>query len=249
MLDIIAFDADDTLWHTESLYAEVEEKFVHLLAPYADYEKAMAVLNAAEIRNIPYFGYGIKSFTLSMIEAAIELSAGQILGSQLKEVLALSKMMVAAPVQLLDHAEATVAQLAQTHTLMLITKGDLLDQESKIERSGLARYFKYIEVVSDKTTASYAAVLSKYQVSPERFLMVGNSLRSDILPVVALGGAAVYIPYHITWTHEVVAPTPAEQGSYYELDHLGLLPAWVEAWTAKRRQGQAEPQSEAAKAI
>jgi putative hydrolase of the HAD superfamily len=239
MLDIIAFDADDTLWHTESLYAEVEKKFVQLLAPYADSDAAMAVLNAAEVHNIPYFGYGIKSFTLSMIEAAIELSGGQIPANQLKEVLELSKMMVAAPVQLLDHAKATVAQLAQTHTLMLITKGDLLDQESKIERSGLARYFKYIEVVSDKTAASYAAVLSKYQVAPERFLMVGNSLRSDILPVVALGGAAVYIPYHITWTHEVVAPSPAEQGSYFELDHLGLLPAWVEAWTASRRQGSA----------
>jgi len=237
MLDIIAFDADDTLWHTESLYVEVQEKFVQLLAPYAGEEKTMAVLNAAEARNIPYFGYGIKSFALSMIEAAIELSAGEIPARQLGQVLDLSKMMVAAPVQLLDHAETTVARLAQSHTLMLITKGDLLDQQSKIERSGLARYFKYIEVVADKTADSYAAVLSKYQVSPECFLMVGNSLRSDILPVVALGGAAVYIPYHLTWVHEAVAPSAEEKGRYFELEHLGMLPAWVEAWTAKRSAG------------
>ena len=236
MLDIIAFDADDTLWHTESLYVEIQAKFAELLAPYQTVEKITAVLNATETHNLPYFGYGIKSFTLSMIEAAVELSAGQIPASKLKEVLDLSKLMVAAPVQLLDHAEATVARLAKTHTLMVITKGDLLDQESKIERSGLARYFKYIEVVSDKTVASYAAILGKYQVPPARFLMIGNSMRSDILPVVALGGAAIYIPYHLTWSHEVVAPSSAPQGGYYELEHLGLLPAWVEAWSTRYRQ-------------
>jgi putative hydrolase of the HAD superfamily len=239
MLDIIAFDADDTLWHTESLYAEVQERFVQLLAPFADSERTMAVLEATEVRNIPYFGYGIKSFTLSMIEAAIELSGGQIPGSQINKVLELSKMMVMAPVQLLDHAETTVALLARTYTLMLITKGDLLDQESKITRSGLARYFKYIEVVSDKTTASYAAVLAKYHVSPERFLMVGNSLRSDILPVVALGGVAVYIPYDLTWTHEVVEPSALEEGRYFELHHLGLLPVWVKSWSASQEPRQA----------
>jgi putative hydrolase of the HAD superfamily len=239
MLDMIAFDADDTLWHSESLYAEIQAEFGRCLAPYQPADKIAAVLAATELRNLPYFGYGIKSFTLSMLEAAAELSAGRISAPELMEVLALGKRMLAAPVTLLDQAEATVAQLAQTHTLMLITKGDLLDQEAKIERSGLARYFKYIEVVSDKTTASYAAILTKYQVAPARFLMVGNSLRSDILPVVAVGGAAVYIPYHITWAHEMAAPSPEAQGRYFELEHLGLLPAWVEVWTAQRRAAEA----------
>jgi putative hydrolase of the HAD superfamily len=235
MLDIIAFDADDTLWHSEQLYAEIQENFAQVLAPYQAAEKTSAVLHATEMRNLASLGYGIKSFTLSMLETAIELSAARISANELKAVLDLGKKMLAAPVQLLDQAEMTVAQLTQTHTLMLITKGDLLDQESKIERSGLARYFKYIEVVSDKTQSSYAAILAKYQVSPARFLMVGNSLRSDILPVVALGGAAVYIPYHITWAHEAVVPSAAEQGRYSELEHLGLLPAWVEAWSAQRQ--------------
>src|SRR5512137_1989714 len=150
MLDIIAFDADDTLWHTESLYAETQAKLARLLEPYQPAETVAAVLHATEMRNLACFGYGIKAFTLSMVEAAIELSGGRISGGELGEVLALGKAMLKAPVELLDHAEAAVAQLSQTHTLMLMTKGDLLDQESKIERSGLARYFKYIEVVSDK---------------------------------------------------------------------------------------------------
>ena len=232
MLDIIAFDADDTLWHTESLYVEIQARFGQLLAPYQPAEQIAAALHATEMRNLPCFGYGIKSFTLSMLESAIELSGGQISADELKAVLKLGKRMLAAPVELLDQVETTVARLAQTHPLMLITKGDLLDQESKIRRSGLARYFKYIEVVSDKTAESYAAILAKYQVSPARFVMVGNSLRSDILPVVALGGAAVYVPYHLTWAHEMAEPSPAEQARYFELEHLGLLPAWVEAWSA-----------------
>jgi putative hydrolase of the HAD superfamily len=245
MLDIIAFDADDTLWHSERLYAEIQAKFGQLLAPYNQAEEIAAVLHATEMRNLPCFGYGIKSFTLSMVEAAIELSAGRISAGELGEVLDLGKRMLAAPVELLEHAETTVARLAQAHTLMLITKGDLLDQESKIARSGLARYFKYIEVVTDKTIAGYEAILSKYQVPAARFLMVGNSLRSDILPVVALGGAAVYIPYHITWAHEVVSPSSTEQGRYFELEHLGLLPAWVEQWVARRRvNGPAASQKE-----
>jgi len=236
MLDIIAFDADDTLWHTESLYAETQAKFARLLEPYQAAEAIAAVLHATEMRNLGDLGYGIKAFTLSMVEAAIELSGGRISGGEMGEVLSLGRAMLKAPVQLLDHAEAAVAQLAQTHTLMLMTKGDLLDQESKIERSGLARYFRYIEVVSDKTVASYSAILSKYQVPPERFLMVGNSLRSDILPVVALGGAAVHIPYHITWAHEAVSPSPEDEGKYSELEHLGLLPAWVDKWSAGHLQ-------------
>ena len=236
MFDLIAFDADDTLWHNESLYAETQTAFARLLAPYQAAQAVADRLDEVEMQNLPLFGYGIKSFTLSMVETAIELSAGQISARDIQAVIDLAKRMLIAEVRLLEQAETTVAQLAATHPLMIITKGDLRDQEAKVARSGLSHYFKYIEVVSDKTNDSYAALLAKYQVAPARFLMVGNSLRSDILPVVALGGQAVYIPYTITWIHETVAAQPAEPCRYVELEHLGLLPALVERLEA----GQAE---------
>ena len=237
MLDLIAFDADDTLWHNERLYADIQAEYGRLLAPYQPPAAVADLLNTVELRNLPYFGYGIKSFTLSMLEAAIEISGGQVPAAVLGQVLSLGKRMLAAPLQLLEHAETVVAELARTHTLMIITKGDLLDQETKVERSGLAGYFRQVEVVSDKTPASYAAILAKHRISPDRFLMVGNSLRSDILPVVAVGGWAVYIPYHITWAHEAAVPSAAEQSRFVELEHLGLLPAWVESWVAQRARG------------
>jgi putative hydrolase of the HAD superfamily len=227
MFDLIAFDADDTLWHNESLYAEVQEKFARLLSPYHDAQTVAQRLNTAEMRNLEYFGYGIKGFALSMIETAIELTDGQIPGRDIQTVINLVKEMLMAEVCLLEHAKEVVAKLSESHSLMIITKGDLRDQETKIQRSGLAHYFKHVEVVSDKTSDSYAALLAKYQVAAPRFLMVGNSMRSDILPVVALGGQAVYIPYQITWAHETVAPQPSDQPGYFELEHLGLLPALI----------------------
>jgi putative hydrolase of the HAD superfamily len=227
MFDLIAFDADDTLWHNESLYAEVQEKFARLLAPYQDAPVVAQRLNATEMRNLEYFGYGIKGFALSMVETAIELTDGQIPGRDIQLVINWIKAMLGAEVRLLEHAEEVVAKLSASHPLMIITKGDLRDQEVKIRRSGLAGYFRHVEVVSDKTSGSYAALLAKHQVVPSRFLMVGNSLRSDILPVVELGGRAVYIPYQITWAHEVVPLQPPGQQGYYELEHLGLLPALV----------------------
>jgi putative hydrolase of the HAD superfamily len=227
MLDLIAFDADDTLWHTEHLYSDAQARFAEVLAPYGVTEQIEQKLFATESANLRFFGFGIKSFTLSMIETAIALTGGDISGRDVQRVIDLAKGMLSAEVELLEHAEQAVARLAQDYPLMIITKGDLLDQESKIERSGLGRHFKYIEIVSDKTRDSYAALLARHSLRPEGFLMVGNSLRSDVLPVLALGARAVHIPYRLTWAHERVSAEELAGAQYAELEHLGQLVDFV----------------------
>ncbi len=228
MLEIIAFDADDTLWHNESLYTVTQEKFKEILSGYLNTDVIEQQLYETEIRNLSHFGYGIKSFTLSMIETAIELTEGRISGSDVQRIIDSGREMLNAPIQLLDHVQEAIDNLANKHALMIITKGDLLDQETKIARSGLGDYFTHVEVVSEKTEETYQALLAKYEVNPRRFLMVGNSLRSDILPVVSLGGWAIHIPYHTTWAYEPVNPDETTSADYFELEHRGLLPGLVE---------------------
>jgi putative hydrolase of the HAD superfamily len=223
--EIIALDADDTLWHNENLYRETEAKFKELLGNFAAPEIVSQTLFETEMSNLAHFGYGIKSFTLSMLETAVTLANGNLTGPAVQTIINFAKEMVNAPTELLEHTATAVAQLAQTHRLMLLTKGDLLDQEAKLARSGLADFFTHVEIVSNKTSRDYAAILEKYQLAPEQFLMVGNSLKSDILPVVELGGTAVYIPYHVTWDHEIVTH-PVTQ-TYLELSHIGHLPSLV----------------------
>jgi putative hydrolase of the HAD superfamily len=220
--NVIAFDADDTLWHNETLYSTTQEKFQQLLARYQGADLALEKLYATEMRNLEIFGYGIKGFTLSMIETAIELTQGRIEGREIQQIIDLAREMRRAPVQLLDHVADILPPLAETHMLMLVTKGDLFDQETKIAQSGLADHFAHIEIVSDKRQDTYEALLRKHHITPEGFLMVGNSLRSDILPVIAIGGAAAYIPYHLTWAHETVIVAGEQQ--YFELEHIGMLP-------------------------
>ena len=227
-LDMIAFDADDTLWHTEHLYAEAQATFQQLLAHYHAPEWIAARLYDREVGNLQHFGYGIKSYILSMIEAAIELSDGRMTGRDIQTIIDIGHHMLSADVQLLDHTSEVVRRLAMTYPLMLITKGDLYEQEGKVARSGLASFFKYIEIVTDKTDDSYQAILSKHALSPVSFLMVGNSLRSDIWPVLNLGGYAAYVPYHTTWAHEVVDEPLADQPRFYRLEHLGQLPELIE---------------------
>ena len=224
MIRTIGFDADDTLWHTETLYTGAQVRFKRLLLQYHSPEWIEERLYQTEIGNLQCFGYGIKAFALNMIETAIALTEGRIAGSEIQAVVDLAKEMLAADVQLLEHVVETVVQLATEYDLMLITKGDLYEQESKIARSGLARHFRHVEVVADKTRDRYQALLARHQIEPAQFLMVGNSLRSDVLPVLALGGCAVYIPYQLTWAHEVADPPPAGHPGYYQLEHLGLLP-------------------------
>lgn len=225
MLQWIAFDADDTLWHNESLYNMTESRFAQLLSPYTDPADVSQRLYQTEQRNLHFYGYGVKSFTLSMIETAIELSNGKIHGSEIRQIIDFARWMLKEPVQLLPGVAETVSRVAQVYRLMVITKGDLFDQETKVARSGLADHFELVEVVSEKDAATYRDLLRRHGIAPETFLMVGNSLRSDVLPVVEIGGQAVHIPYHITWQHETVDQHPAEAQNYHTLDDISQLPA------------------------
>ena len=227
--DLIALDADDTLWHNERLYEATQAGLAELLAPYGiDVPILNEHLFKTETGNISLFGYGIKSFTLSMIQAAIELTDGKIAARDVMGILSLAKAQLTAPVELLDHVAETTAKLAQFHRLMMVTKGDLLDQERKLTRSGLGQYFHTIEVISDKTVETYARLFKNHGLESERVLMVGDSIRSDIQPILELGGTAVYIPYQVTWQHEAGDVPASGTLRFYQLDHFGQLPALLE---------------------
>jgi putative hydrolase of the HAD superfamily len=223
--DWIGFDADDTLWHNERIYNAAQAKFHALLVQYHSIEWIDDRLYQTEMRNLEHFGYGIKAFALSMIETAVELTEGRIAGSDVQTIINIAHEMLSAEVELLEHVDETIAVLAQTYPLMVITKGDLRDQEMKMVRSGLARHFRHVEIVSDKTQTGYSTLMTRLGIAPDRFLMVGNSLRSDILPVLALGATAVYIPYQYTWAHEAAYPPQPGYPGFYQLEHIGLLPA------------------------
>ncbi|MBI3423428.1 MAG: HAD family hydrolase [Acidobacteria bacterium] len=230
MFDVIAFDADDTLWHNEPHYRDMQQKVSAMLAQYHEPAWVTQRLYETEIRNLEHYGYGTKGFTLSLIETAIELTEGRISGGEIAQIIALTKAMLCAPIELLDGVRETIEQLADQHELMVITKGDLFDQEAKLARSGLGDYFRHIEIVPDKTAAIYAAITKRHRLDPQRFLMVGNSLKSDVLPVLALGGHAVYIPYQTTWAHEQVPEAELADKHFHELAHIGALPAWLNEW-------------------
>jgi putative hydrolase of the HAD superfamily len=221
--DFIAFDGDDTLWHSERYYAQTQSEFVKLLTHYRGEEYILSRLNGVEARNIQHFGYGVKGFALSMIETAVELTDGRVSGHDIQAIITLARSMLNADIELLSGVSDTIPQLAGRHRLMLITKGDLLDQEKKIQRSGLGKYFQHLEIVSEKTPESYTRLLVEHSIAPDKFFMVGNSLRSDILPILKLGGSAAYIPYEITWQHET-AETPANQPGFHQLEQIGQLP-------------------------
>ncbi len=225
MYEIIAFDADDTLWHNEIVYAKAQETLKKLLSTYVADDVVDGQLYQTEMKNLRFYGYGVKSFALSMVETAVEITQGQITGADIRQIIGIAKEMLTAEVQLLDHVSETIRALAQTYDLMVITKGDLLDQQEKLSRSGLREHFKYVEIVSGKTEDTYRAILARYGLEPQRFLMVGNSLPSDVLPVVAIGGKAVHIPYHLTWAHELITEPHRLNNGYVELEHIGQLPA------------------------
>lgn len=226
--DLLAFDADDTLWQNERLYVEAQAKFAGLLARYHSPDWISERLYQAETRNLDHFGYGVKAFALSMIETAVELTEGRISGQDLQSLVNLAKGMLHARLELLEGVPQTLDLLKNKYALMLLTKGDLFEQENKIARSGLAGCFRHVEILSRKTGPVFQSTLERYSVPPERFLMVGNSLRSDILPVLEIGGHAVYIPHELTWQHEHADPPPVGQPAYYKLEHFGHLPALLE---------------------
>jgi putative hydrolase of the HAD superfamily len=226
VIDAIAFDGDDTLWHNESLFSMTQERFRALLADAVASEELDARLLATERENVAVYGYGVKGFTLSMIETAIEVTNGNVDAGTIYRILSFAKDQLSHPVELLPGVEPTIEALSGRYRLLLITKGDLFDQESKIARSGLAGRFDVIEVVADKNPEVYARVLRRNAIEPAQFLMIGNSVRSDVLPVLALGGQAAYVPYHLTWELEVADP-PHEHDGYWELDDISQVPTLV----------------------
>jgi putative hydrolase of the HAD superfamily len=229
VIEVIALDGDDTLWHSEQLFVDTQARFRELLAPYVELDDAAldARLVQVERENLPRFGYGVMAFTLSLVETAIEVTGGQIPGRDLRAVLDLGKVLLDHPVQLLDGVAEGVDELTDRYRVMVITKGDLLHQESKVARSGLADVLWQVEVVSEKDERTYQRVLERHGVDPATFVMVGNSVRSDVLPVLALGGRAVHVPYHVTWALEQVEPHPSHD--FPVLDSFAQLPACIAA--------------------
>jgi len=203
-IKVIAFDADDTLWVNEPYFRNAEKEFCELLKEYVSEEECNALLYKIEIQNLPLYGYGIKPFALSLIEAAISISKKQIPLETVSKLIEIAKGMLQMPVELIDGIEATLAQLSKKYLLVMATKGDLLDQERKLICSGLEKYFHHIEVMSDKQPKNYQKLINHLAIPPTEFLMVGNSLKSDILPVLAIGSYAIHIPFHTTWEHEKV---------------------------------------------
>ena len=201
-VEIIALDADDTLWHSESRFQDTQLRLSEILDRHAPHDEVQAHLHELEDRNIKLFGYGIKGFTLSMVEAAIEISQGQITAGEIHEIVMMGKAMLEMPMELLAGVVETLEILGRNYPLFLITKGDHMDQYNKIEKSGLADHFKEIEVVMNKDVASYGELLTRHGVDPAKVMMVGNSIPSDILPVLELGGHGTYIPYHVTASFE-----------------------------------------------
>ena len=222
-IDMIGFDADDTLWHTETHYLQAQEDFKQLLSPWATAGTIDEVLDQIIINNLPHYGYGIKAFVLSLIEAAIHISKGQIRGDQVEQITSIGKRMLTAEIVLRPHIIDTLQTLVSSYPLMIITKGDLLDQTTKVQRANIGNYFSIVEVVNDKTCEAYANILKKYHIEPQHFLMVGNAIRSDIDPVLRLGGTAVHIPADSTWEHEMVPGFDTTQDRFYELEHMGQL--------------------------
>ncbi len=205
MIELVGFDGDDTLWHSEGYYRHAGAEFERIVGAWV-YIGDVAVrsrLLAVERRNLALFGYGAKGMTLSMVEAAIELTAGAISASDIHRIVALGKAVLEHPVELLPGIRAAVEAVAERHRVVLITKGDLFHQEHKVAQCGLGELFHRIEIVSEKDASSYSRVISECGSEPERFVMVGNSLRSDIEPVIVLGGWGVHMPYHVTWEHEM----------------------------------------------
>jgi putative hydrolase of the HAD superfamily len=228
----VGFDADDTLWHNETIFEKVHERYRAILAQYHDALTVDRTLFATEMRNLELYGYGVKGFTLSAIETAIQLTAGKISANEIQQLIMLGRDMLEHPVDLLDGVTETLTALSRQHRLLVITKGDLRDQERKLTRSGLASYFQHVEILSEKDEKSYAALFRRHDIDPARFLMVGNSLKSDIMPVLALGGAGVHIPYHITWAAEHVEKIPAAGGRFFQLKNVRELPGVLKTWSS-----------------
>ncbi|MBW4566826.1 MAG: HAD hydrolase-like protein [Tolypothrix carrinoi HA7290-LM1] len=224
MFQTIAFDADDTLWHNEMIFQDTQKLLYQMLKPYADEEVIHQKLSKIEMSNVRVFGYGITGFSLSMIETALLVSGGQIPQSQIQYLIDCGKQMLEAPIELLPDVRPTLEKLINSYSLMLISKGDLMHQMNKIERSGLAELFSLIEIVHEKNNHIYKKIFQKHGITPSSLLMVGNSMRSDILPILEIGGSAVYIPYHVTSHVEMTTQSDIPADRFWQLESLKELP-------------------------
>lgn len=231
MFELIAFDADDTLWHNEHWYYDARDKFRELMARYEVNGSVDERADYYEVANIDYYGYGVMSFVLSLIEAAIELTEGKFSGEDVSELLQLGKHMLTDDVHVFPGVRETLEQLSATYPLMVITKGDLRHQRNKVVSSGLEQYFRYVEVVSNKTPQMYGHILEQHQVDPSRFLMIGNSLRSDVVPVAELGGWAIHVPTESTWAHEIVELPQKLNGHVFEVATVREIPELIQRLT------------------
>lgn len=227
-ISTIAFDADDTLWVNETYFRDTEARFAALLDRFETQNTLDQQLFLKEMQNLPVYGYGIKGFMLSMVECAIEISNGNVSTAEIQSILAMGKEMIEHPVEVLPGIETVLQQLQDRYRLLVLTKGDLLDQERKLAASGLGAYFHHVEVMSDKTPEKYKRLLEHLEINPSEFLMIGNSLKSDVLPIVEIGAKAIHIPFHTTWAHEQVSDKEAERADYLTissaLELLDLLP-------------------------
>lgn len=219
-IKVIAFDADDTLWVNETYFRDAELEFAKLLAKYETANKIDQELFKKEIDNLRYYGYGIKGFVLSMIECALELSNYQIHPKALQAILDIGKEMIEKPIELLKGVEDTLQFLDGKYRLIVATKGDLLDQERKLEKSNLLKYFHHIEVMSDKKEKDYKKLIKHLDIKPSEFLMIGNSLKSDVLPLINIGASAIHIPFHTTWIHEEVDLQDSTKLEYRALNNI-----------------------------
>ncbi len=217
---VIAFDADDTLWVNETYFRDAEKKFAKILSKYETVNKIEQELFKVEMKNLELYGYGIKGFMLSLIECALELSNYSISQHEIEKILILGKEMLTKPIELLDGVEEVLEKLHKKYKLIVATKGDLLDQERKLEKSGLLKYFHHIEVMSEKKEVDYRKLIKHLDINSNELLMVGNSLKSDVLPLIKIGASAIHIPFHITWSHEEVSLEETKNSNFQTLSQL-----------------------------
>ena len=216
---IIAFDADDTLWHNEPYFDEAQDRFCELFQDYASKQEILGLILNHQISNLPLYGFGIKAFTLSMIETALELTNHTISGQGIDKIIAIGKDLLQKPVELMPNVETVLGELQGKYKLIVATKGDLKDQHRKLHDSGIGAYFHHIEVMSDKTELDYQKMLGRLDCDPKDFLMIGNSLKSDVLPILNIGGYGVHIPYHTTWEYEKI-DFEIEHENFYSFENI-----------------------------
>jgi putative hydrolase of the HAD superfamily len=227
-IDLICLDADDTLWHNEKHFGATLQAFEHIVAPFDEAGIARDTLDTIQIRNLRLYGYGAKSFTLSMIETALEIGGERMPSDAVARILAAGRELLAHPVELLPGVEDTLDALAHRARLVLVTKGDLLHQETKLAASGLGERFSGIEIVSDKTADTFRRVFDRHGVTPDQALMAGDSMRSDILPALSAGAFAAHVPHAMPWAHEM-ADEPTDHPRFRKLERLGEVVAWVDS--------------------